>query len=68
MAPRLRVNDHYVSMLNGGSASDRGYVKEQLQEARWFMKSLQSRNETLLKVASKIVEHQRAFLRLVKSA
>jgi len=62
VAPRLRVNDHYVSMLNGGSASDRGYVKEQLQEARWFMKSLQSRNETLLKVASKIVEHQRAFL------
>jgi len=49
-------------MLSEGSASDRGYAKEHLQEARWFMKSLQSRNETLLKVASKIVEHQRSFL------
>lgn len=62
VAPRLRVNDHYVAMLNDGSATDRGYVKEQLQEARWFMKSLHSRNETLLKVASKIVEHQKSFL------
>jgi len=62
VAPKLRVNDHYVSMLNNGSATDRGYVKEHLQEARWFMKSLQSRNETLLKVASKIVEHQQSFL------
>ena len=62
VAPRLRVNDHYVAMLSDGSAADRGYVKEQLQEARWFMKSLQSRNETLLKVATKIVEHQKAFL------
>lgn len=62
VAPRLRVNEQYVAMLNGGSATDRGYVKEQLQEAKWFMKSLQSRNETLLKVASKIVEHQRTFL------
>ena len=64
VAPRLRVNDHYVAMLSDGSAADRGYVKEQLQEARWFMKSLQSRNETLLKVAAKIVEHQRAFLEI----
>jgi RNA polymerase sigma-54 factor len=33
-----------------------------LQEARWFLKSLQSRHETLLKVATCIVEHQRDFL------
>ena len=33
-----------------------------MQEARWFLKSLQSRHETLLKVATCIVEHQRAFL------
>jgi len=64
IAPKIRVNEHYVSALNGGSAADRGYVKEHLQEARWFMKSLQSRNETLLKVATKIVEHQRGFLEL----
>ena len=64
ISPKLRVNDQYVAMLNAGSASDRGYVKEHLQEARWFMKSLQSRNETLLKVSSKIVEHQLSFLEL----
>ena len=52
ISPKLRVNDQYVAMLNAGSASDRGYVKEHLQEARWFMKSLQSRNETLMKVSS----------------
>jgi RNA polymerase sigma-54 factor len=40
------------------------YLKDNLQEARWFLKSLLSRNETLMKVASKIVEHQRAFLEL----
>jgi RNA polymerase sigma-54 factor len=62
ISPKLRVNEHYVAMLSEGSASDRGYAKEHLQEARWFMKSLQSRNETLLKVATKIVEHQRSFL------
>lgn len=37
-------------------------MKNQLQEARWFIKSLQSRNETLMKVATQIVEHQRGFL------
>lgn len=37
-------------------------MRAHLQEARWFIKSLQSRSETLLKVASAIVERQRAFL------
>ena len=41
---------------------DNTYLRDNLQEARWFLKSLQSRNETLLKVATKIVEHQRGFL------
>src|SRR4029434_10659235 len=38
------------------------YLRDNLQEARWFLKSLRSRNETLLKVATKIVAHQRGFL------
>ena len=62
IAPRLQVNNQYVALLSKGSESERDYVKEHLQEARWFIKSLQSRNETLLKVASKIIEHQRSFL------
>jgi pyruvate/2-oxoglutarate/acetoin dehydrogenase E1 component len=37
-------------------------MRDQLQEAKWFIKSLQSRNETLLKVATRIVEHQQGFL------
>ncbi len=62
-APRLRINTHYANMAKQvHSASDSTYMKNQLQEARWFIKSLQSRNETLLKVASTIVERQRDFL------
>ena len=44
------------------NASDNDYIRDNLQEARWFIKSLISRNETLMKVATKIVEYQRGFL------
>lgn len=62
-APRLRINPHYASLIKQvNNSSDTTYLKNHLQEARWFIKSLASRNETLLKVASCIVERQRAFL------
>ncbi|HEX6591723.1 MAG TPA: RNA polymerase factor sigma-54 [Moraxellaceae bacterium] len=62
-APKLRVNANYASLVRrADSSADNTYLRNHLQEARWFIKSLQSRNETLLKVASCIVEHQRAFL------
>ncbi|MFW6093406.1 MAG: RNA polymerase factor sigma-54 [Pseudomonadota bacterium] len=61
--PRLRINDTYASLVKrADNSSDNTYLRDHLQEARWFLKSLQSRNETLLKVATKIVEHQRGFL------
>src|SRR3569623_1314169 len=61
--PRLRINKHYASLIRRADSShDNTYLKGQLQEARWFMKSLQSRHETLLKVATCIVERQRGFL------
>lgn len=61
-APRLRINSSYASLVRrADSKADNNYLREHLQEARWFIKSLQSRNETLLKVATCIVEHQRAF-------
>lgn len=64
-APKLRVNSNYASLVRrADSSADNTYLRNHLQEARWFIKSLQSRNETLLKVASCIVEHQRAFLEL----
>jgi len=62
-APRLRVNDQYASLIKRSDSSDQNtYLKDHLQEARWFIKSLQSRNETLLRVATAIVERQHAFL------
>ena len=61
--PRLRVNAQYAGFVKrADSSTDNTFMRNQLQEARWFIKSLQSRNETLMKVASQIVEHQRGFL------
>ncbi len=61
--PRLRVNPQYAGFVRrADSSSDNTFLRNQLQEARWFIKSLQSRNETLMKVATQIVEHQRGFL------
>lgn len=62
-APRLRVNAGYAGMLRRADSSrDNQFIRDHLQEARWLIKSLQSRHETLLKVASCIVAHQRGFL------
>lgn len=62
-APRLRVNSGYAAMLRrADSTRDNQFIRDHLQEARWLIKSLQSRHETLLKVASCIVMHQRGFL------
>ena len=62
IAPRLQVNSLYASLIRQSDSSrDNTYLRDQLQEAKWFIKSLQSRNETLLKVASQIVDHQQRF-------
>ncbi len=61
-APRLRINAGYAGLIRrADNSSDNTTLKNHLQEARWFIKSLQSRNDTLLRVASKIVEFQRGF-------
>ena len=61
-APRLRVNAQYAGLIKQRDSSDQNtYLKDHLQEARWFIKSLQSRHETLLRVATAIVERQYAF-------
>lgn len=63
IAPKLRINSDYASLVKrADSSSDNTYLKDNLQEARWFLKSLQSRNETLLKVATCIVGRQQGFL------
>ena len=61
--PRLRINTAYAGLIKrADSSAENTYLKNNLQEARWFIKSLQSRNETLLKVAQCIVERQQGFL------
>ena len=61
--PRLRINSDYAALVRrADSSADNQFLKNNLQEARWFLKSVQSRNETLLKVSTCIVEHQRGFL------
>jgi len=62
-APRLRINPLYAGLIKQVKSSDDSTtLKNHLQEARWFLKSLTSRNETLLKVATSIVERQKDFL------
>jgi RNA polymerase sigma-54 factor len=61
--PRLRVNAAYADLARSGVDREaKKYVRDHLQQARWFIKSLASRNETLLKVATAIVERQQGFL------
>jgi RNA polymerase sigma-54 factor len=61
-APRLRVNAEYAGMIRrADNSADNVTMKNHLQEARWFIKSLQSRNDTLLRVATRIVDIQRNF-------
>lgn len=63
IAPKLRINAEYARLIKrADNSADNNFLRDNLQEARWFLKSLQSRNETLMKVATKIVERQRGFL------
>ncbi|WP_407275304.1 RNA polymerase factor sigma-54 [Halothiobacillus sp. DCM-1] len=62
IAPKLRVNQTYARMISRSSrGEDANYIRSHLQEARWFIKSLRSRNETLLNVARAIVARQTDF-------
>lgn len=68
-APRLQIAEHYAQLINrADNSSENTYLKNNLQEARWFLKSLQSRNETLLKVTGAIVEKQKDFLNFGEEA
>lgn len=60
--PKLRVNAGYADLIRrADQTADNLCLKSHLQEARWFIKSLTSRNDTVLRVATKIVELQQAF-------
>lgn len=60
--PRLKINQQYAALGNSArNDSDGQYIRSNLQEAKWLIKSLESRNDTLLKVSRCIVEQQQAF-------
>ena len=62
-APRLRINPLYAGYVKkSGRGKDNSYLRNSMQEARWFLKSLQSRSDTLLRVGKAIVDRQRLFL------
>ena len=61
--PRLRINSQYANLIRrADGGADNHTLKSHLQEARWFIKSLLNRGETLLKTATCIVERQKGFL------
>jgi RNA polymerase sigma-54 factor len=60
--PRLGINEHYASLIAKARREDASYLRGQLQEARWLIKSLKTRAETMLKVATSIIRAQEAFL------
>ncbi|WHI48324.1 RNA polymerase factor sigma-54 [Microbulbifer sp. VAAF005] len=62
ITPKIRINGQYASLVKRADNSrDNNFLRDHLQEARWFLKSLQSRHDTLLKVATSIVDKQQGF-------
>ncbi|MGF1700054.1 RNA polymerase factor sigma-54 [Photobacterium makurazakiensis] len=60
--PRIRVNQQYAALSKSTrNTADSQFIRTHLQDAKWLIKSLESRNETLLKVARCIVEYQQDF-------
>jgi len=63
IAPKLRINPFYSSLIKrADNSKDNICMKDHLQEAKWFIKNLHNRNDTLLRVARCIVEKQTGFL------
>ncbi|PUE06386.1 RNA polymerase factor sigma-54 [Limnohabitans sp. T6-5] len=60
--PKLRVHDIYASALRGGKGDSHAGLQQRLQEARWFIKNIQQRFDTILRVSTAIVERQKNFL------
>ena len=59
--PRLRVHDIYANALKQHKGQDGQALQQRLQEARWFIKNIQQRFDTILRVSSAIVERQKNF-------
>jgi RNA polymerase sigma-54 factor len=63
IAPKLRINPFYSALIKrADNSKDNVCMKDHLQEAKWFIKNLHNRNDTLLRVARSIVQKQTDFL------
>ena len=61
--PRICINEQYAKLVQRADSSEQNqFLRNHLQEARWFLRSLESRNDTLLRVAGCIVDMQKEFL------
>ncbi|HEY0822486.1 MAG TPA: RNA polymerase factor sigma-54 [Ramlibacter sp.] len=61
VVPRLRVHDVYAGALKAHRGEGHQALQQRLQEARWFIKNIQQRFDTILRVSTAIVERQRNF-------
>ncbi len=59
--PKIRLTREYTEYLDDAEGESRQYLKNKIQEAKWFLRSLESRHDTLLKVAKSIVLRQMNF-------
>ena len=59
--PRLRINDLYAQAIRGARGGGAAGLRSRLQEARWFMKNIQQRFDTIQRVSQAIVERQKSF-------
>ncbi len=62
--PRLRMNSHYLALLNGGQVDGdtASFLRDKMRSALWLIKSIDQRQRTIYKVAESIVRFQRDFL------
>lgn len=60
-SPQLRLSGYYRNLIGSAQRDDKSYLRGRLQEARWLIRSLEQREESVLKVARAIVEQQQAF-------
>ena len=59
--PKIKLTEQYTQFVSQTSDKDKQYLKGKYQEAKWFLRSLESRHDTLLKVAKSIVANQMEF-------
>lgn len=66
--PRITIHRGYEQLIRTCGEADAGYLRGHLQEARWLLKSLEARGETLLRVANCLLRHQAGFLEFGEQA